>query len=303
MGNILLSKNGNTSTGIGGSGSALLNRINSRASMDSEISNNVESDDAIAKAWKKRRKRNSQTGLFEIIDIDNSGLLTKEELLQFAQVRLGLRGQAALDRINAIFQKYDASGNNEIDLVEFNEMIKSKIPDLTRGELKNTVKPKHLVKWFNSGLNAMMIALYFELDESIGNAVSDTSALSAYGSNHSADFFRRLVHAVPTVIDFLAVAPQTEVDAFQRLFFYIMQAETSLGQEGTFSSLTVPIDRAPTAYWLAFEASESNRLVYKTVFSSLATASSKKVWHYQQQRYSKIFAKETDTKTSHLSQV
>jgi len=125
------------------------------------------------------------------------------------------------------------------------------------------------VEWAASGrVTPLLVALFFELDEKMNAIVADDSIVSAYRDSSRAKFYRRLADVFPFLTDWLAACAQEDLEAFRRILNELNSVSDTCGTRGTFSRITVEIDRAPVVYWL-LQASEQERLVFRTVFGSM----------------------------------
>jgi len=207
--------------------------------------------------------------LFATLDKDHDNQLSKGEVIEYARTFLGLQSDEAARKIEGIFNKFDKDTTGQIDRAEFEDMIRAQIPNSKDAELKKTIKAKYLVEWAASGrVTPLLVALFFELDEKMNAIVADDSIVSAYRDSSRAKFYRRLAEVFPFLTDWLAACAQEDLEAFRRILNELNSVSDTCGTRGTFSRITVEIDRAPVVYWL-LQASEQERLVFRTVFGSM----------------------------------
>lgn len=244
-------------------------RLLSRTSASDDFASSRRSSKLGAPARRVRRT----SALFDRLDQNRDHTLSREELLKYTSEALKLPKESCRARIDELFAMFDLDASDSVDLLEFYAIIRSAMPITTHCELKRTIKPRYLIEWAEktAEIKPLSIALFFELDESLRSYVADDGPLSVFRDNTKAIFFRTVAKAFPFLIDWLASAPQDQVDSLKTILSSLNQCRDALGPSGSFGRMTVEIDRAPVIAWM-LETKTHNRAIFRAVFKAIADA-------------------------------
>ncbi|KAK3278662.1 hypothetical protein CYMTET_13415 [Cymbomonas tetramitiformis] len=148
-------------------------------------------------------------------------------------------------------------------------------------ELHQTLLSYPLFYWSLWEKDPQLIIAFSRLDEWVAPYVCDNSEVSFYNRNTNAIFFRRLGNAFPSIIDWLAEAPQEDVDSMASLLRKLQRCENRVGERGLCARYIEQEDLAPMMYWL-LGASKDQRINFSTVMRNVNQATiNKGNWIYK----------------------
>lgn len=246
------------------------------------------------------KKKARAKSLFSAIDVDNSGEISIDEMKEYVQKKLELKGDASLQTMLHLFDEYDTDRSGLIDRSEFDAMIdENKAPDVRASTLKMSLKSKYLIDWVQSRYcSPLQTCLFFELDEAIHNILKSDSPLSQFRNTADAIFYRELTQAFPMILDWLAVLDDKTIIQFQRIVKQLQDCIDSIKYKGTYSKVIVESARAPFAYWLINQSTTKDRVVFKAFMTSILKSSGISHKVYELTRQYKTLPKRTNT--SHM---